>query len=358
MTVDATNLAATSLEELDYDGHSLTPHKRVPLGPDFQAELPKRLLEGTKSTCRSECELDSQRWLGERVWPIQGVNLMDLDECASRASDYQHSECFCECQGSIECVRLHIKEEREALKEELGDAFCLWGFDEMGETVADKWTNQEQSAFQKLVRSNPESFWNDLFEFFPTKCMADFVSYYFNVFVLRRRAIQNRVSPDNIDSDDDMMILEMDESDDDTLDSSEEVDHVPASENEEESSSMNWSAKDGLNTCLQNMEAVRDGSAESTLRAASLQDRVATIVKESSCDGCCGSSSVEYRNHAWEMLAWENKGHIDGTHCVIDQSDKEAWTTAPPLCSTQDDLISTKGMIEEFFGSETGEHPK
>ena len=57
------------------------------------------------------------------------------------------------------------------------------------------------------MRLNPASleknFWNYLPTCLPSKKIEDLVSYDFNVFVLRRRGIQNRVTPDNIDSDDD-----------------------------------------------------------------------------------------------------------------------------------------------------------
>ena len=39
-------------------------------------------------------------------------------------------------QGSMECVRLHVEEEREKLKEELGVSFSSWRFDDMGESVS------------------------------------------------------------------------------------------------------------------------------------------------------------------------------------------------------------------------------
>lgn len=341
-TLDAVNVAASSIEEIDCEGHILTPRKRVPLGPGFQAELPpKRLLA---DSCRSDCELDSLRWLGECVWPMQ-------EDDTVLEANHHHHECLCKFQDSLECVRLHIQEKREALKTELGGAFSTWGFDEMGEIVAEKWSREEQSAFQELVRRNPESFWHDLFEYFPTKCMTDFVSYYFNVFVLRRRAIQNRVNPDNIDSDDDEMVLDSDG--DSMVESSEEGGEDAASEDEGENGSMSWRVKDNPGKCLQGVEPL-----DSSERAASTHGRMASALKESSSDGCCGTSTVEDRSQSWELLAWDTRSHATSTHCVVEeQTDKEAWAS-PSLCSTQDELISTKGMMEEFFGSEGSEHSK
>lgn len=367
---DAISHTASSVEELDYEGNasSLTPRKRVPLGPDFQAELPDTVFPDTKRVCKSDCEVDSLRWLGECVWPKQEV------ECASRATN---QECYCEIQDTLECVRLHVKEKREALKVELGDAFFMWGFDEMGEVVAEKWTDVEQSAFQELVRKNPESFWHTLFQSFPAKCMSDFVSYYFNVFVLRRRAIQNRVAPDHIDSDDDEMVLDSDERDSDSMLESNEEDqsqlgYDAASEDEEENGSMSWPVKDGsvydklqggagLGKRLREVEATGgEESSESSLRAGSAQEQMTPALKESSSDCCCGTSNEEDRGPAlktWELLAWDHKSRANSNRCVIEPSEKEAWAS-PSLCTTQDELISTKGMMEEFFGSEVCEHPK
>ncbi|MCO5573288.1 hypothetical protein L7F22_027057 [Adiantum nelumboides] len=355
-TVDAVSLAASLGEDFDIEGHSITPRKRVPLGSDFQADIPSRFPPHSKTTCRSDCELDNLRWLGEQVWPMQETKSLGCHDFSLRAN---HSyECSCKFQDTLECVRLHIKEKREALKAELGDAFFIWGFDEMGEIVAEKWTDEEQSVFQELVRRNPESFWHDLFEYFPTKCMTDFVSYYFNVFVLRRRAIQNRINPANIDSDDDEMVLESDERDSDSMpESNEEVDQDAPSEDEEENGSMSWPVKGSLvGKCLQDVEIARGG--EFVESAGSTHEQNASSgLRESSSDGCCGTSNVEDRGQAWESLAWDTKSQGNSSHCVIEQSNKEGWTS-PSLCSTQDELISTKGMMEEFFGSEVSEHSK
>lgn len=115
--------------------------------------------------------------------------------------------CLCEDVESVECVRLHIDEERQRLRDEIGDAFTAWKFDEMGEVLADQWTKEEQHVYKTLVKLNPVSleknFWDQLPLAFPSKGMKELVSYYFNVFILRRRAMQNRLHGEKIDSDDD-----------------------------------------------------------------------------------------------------------------------------------------------------------
>ena len=59
-----------------------------------------------------------------------------------------------------------------------------------------------------MVRLKPPSlnkfFWDiQVLKFFPTKTREKLVSYYFNVFLVRCRTYQNRVTPKDIDSDDD-----------------------------------------------------------------------------------------------------------------------------------------------------------
>ncbi|KAJ6734803.1 DNA BINDING PROTEIN [Salix purpurea] len=77
----------------------------------------------------------------------------------------------------------------------------------MGEVIANKWTGEEEQAFHEVVLSNPVSlrknFWDHLPSTFPSRTKKELVSYYFNVFMLQKRADQNRFDPLNIDSDDD-----------------------------------------------------------------------------------------------------------------------------------------------------------
>ncbi|KAK4362281.1 hypothetical protein RND71_017522 [Anisodus tanguticus] len=99
------------------------PQKMVPIGPDFQAELPE--------------------------W------------CA-----YSNKDKPC-IEGSIRCVLLHIIEAREKLKLTLGEeAFVRLGFCDMGEVVAKKWSEEEEELFHEVVLSNPpplgKNFWNHL----------------------------------------------------------------------------------------------------------------------------------------------------------------------------------------------------
>ncbi|XP_059075991.1 uncharacterized protein LOC131079048 [Cryptomeria japonica] len=187
------------------------PRKRVRIGPEFQAKVPvwdgplkksPQLIGNGDSSF--EHYMDDSRWLLPPIWPMEYSDVVVNKE---RIGKGRSDGCFCALQGSIECVKLHIKDEREKLKKELGVSFSDWRFEDMGDTVSEKWSEEEKQKFSALVRLNPASleknFWNYLPTCLPAKKIEDLVSYYFNVFVLTRRGTQNRVEPYNIDSDDD-----------------------------------------------------------------------------------------------------------------------------------------------------------
>ncbi|KAG8653543.1 hypothetical protein MANES_05G032600v8 [Manihot esculenta] len=187
------------------DGDSSTKHsavdlpveKSIPLGPDFQAEIP----EWTGVIPESD-----PKWAGTRVWPPEKVDSRLIIEREPIGKGRQDS-CGCEVPKSVECVRFHNAERRLKVKRELGAGFLHWRFDKMGEDVKLSWTEAEERKFKAIVQLNPSSlgkcFWDEIFRTFPTREREDLVSYYFNVFLLQRRAQQNRVTPNNIDSDDD-----------------------------------------------------------------------------------------------------------------------------------------------------------
>ncbi|XP_057815086.2 uncharacterized protein LOC131028765 [Cryptomeria japonica] len=188
--------------------------KKVSIGPEFQAEIPPWSSDVCVSNSDSSnlmlsqaCHDDDRyphRLLGNCVWPLAGSNSELQDHCVGQGKS---TDCKCPDQNSIRCVKEHIEAEREKLKLKLGEAFSLLGFDDMGENVSEKWTRQEEETFWDIVSMNPVSlnknFWNYLSGAFPSRSKEELVSYYFNVFVLRRRALQNRIDPENIDSDDD-----------------------------------------------------------------------------------------------------------------------------------------------------------
>ncbi|KAJ8748897.1 hypothetical protein K2173_013330 [Erythroxylum novogranatense] len=175
----------------------------IPLGPDFQAEVP----EWTGVV--SETDI---KWLGTQIWPLEKVESKFIVERGVIGKGRQDS-CRCKVPKSTECVKLHATESKLRVKQELGIAFIQLGFNKMGEEVRLTWTKAEEKKFNTIVRSNPSCFWDEIVKSFPTKRLEDLVSYYYNVFLLERRAKQNRFSPGNINSDDD------DNDDDDSNDS-------------------------------------------------------------------------------------------------------------------------------------------
>ncbi|KAJ4952389.1 hypothetical protein NE237_029221 [Protea cynaroides] len=171
--------------------------KHVAVGPQFQAEVPD--WTGVPS------ESDS-KWLGTQVWPLVAGERDMLIEIYPIGKGRQDS-CGCRLPGSAECVRFHIAEKRMSLKVELRSAFHHWKFNYMGEEASLSWTLEEERRFEAIVKLNPPSldvsFWDQIYKCFPNKKRSDLVTYYFNVFLLRRRSYQNRETPNSIDSDDD-----------------------------------------------------------------------------------------------------------------------------------------------------------
>ncbi|RID51486.1 hypothetical protein BRARA_H02143 [Brassica rapa] len=116
--------------------------------------------------------------------------------------------CVCQDMGSIRCVRQHVKEAREDMVKVLGsEKFRDMGLCDMGEEVAQRWSDEDALLFHEVVYSYPatlgQNFWKHLEAVFLSRTKHEIVSYYFNVFVLRRRAAQNRSMILDIDSDDD-----------------------------------------------------------------------------------------------------------------------------------------------------------
>ncbi|XP_052193245.1 AT-rich interactive domain-containing protein 1 isoform X2 [Diospyros lotus] len=170
--------------------------KRVPVGPLFQANVP----EWSEEIYESD-----PRWLGLQVWPPKSKEHNRYVIERARIGRGRQDSCGCRHPGSVECVRFHISNKRMQVKIELGSAFHCWKFDMMGEEVALSWKKEDEQRFKEIVRSNPPSmdkcFWDELVRSFPSKAREDLVSYLFNVFILQRRAHQNRSPPCNIDSD-------------------------------------------------------------------------------------------------------------------------------------------------------------
>uniref|UniRef100_A0A1D1XPN2 AT-rich interactive domain-containing protein 2 n=1 Tax=Anthurium amnicola TaxID=1678845 RepID=A0A1D1XPN2_9ARAE len=179
--------------------------KRVPIGPAFQADIPE--WKGpSPETLVSDDDEDSNdsRRSGTQIWPMKG----DFQETTMQTTGKgKLNFCACPRPGSVSCVRYHISKSRLRLKWIFGEAFNSLGFDDMGEEVSNSWTLDEQRIFDALVKLNPlaenKSFWGPALKIFGSKNSRDIVSYYFNVFILRRMGIQTRLIGEAGDSDDD-----------------------------------------------------------------------------------------------------------------------------------------------------------
>ncbi|OIW18511.1 hypothetical protein TanjilG_13263 [Lupinus angustifolius] len=182
------------------------PHKLIPVGANHQADIPAWDSSATSRPRASDAVQDEaeERLMGTCIIPMPQMELSVHDDGVGKG----RTDCSCEDKGSVRCVRQHIIEAREKLVKTFGhEKFTDLGLSDMGEQVAAKWSAEEEQLFCEVVFNNPatlgRNFWNYLSIVFPLKTKREIVCYYFNVFMLRRRAEQNRNSFLNIDSDDD-----------------------------------------------------------------------------------------------------------------------------------------------------------
>lgn len=187
----------------------MSPRKPVPIGSDYQADIPECVKEQVRDQSGDAIDHDEGQVTGKCVIPMPDC---ETEVCKTGKG---RKECICLDKGSIRCVQQHIMENREDLFETIGYERCLnIGVCEMGEEVAGKLTEDEEDLFHEIVYSNPASldrdFWKHLKSAFPSRTMKELVSYYFNVFILRRRAVQNRSKSLDVDSDDDEWQVEYD----------------------------------------------------------------------------------------------------------------------------------------------------
>ncbi|XP_047178382.1 uncharacterized protein LOC124845346 [Vigna umbellata] len=193
-----------------------SPRKPVSVGANHQADVPAWDFLGASNRSNASASVSDtdftvgdreeteERLLGTCVIPLPQMELSSNDDEVGKG----RTECDCEDQGSMRCVRQHIAEERDKLVKTFGpEKFTELGFTNMGEQVAEKWSAEDEQLFHEVVFNNPASldknFWNYLSIAFPSRTKKEIVSYYFNVFMLRRRAEQNRNDLLNIDSDND-----------------------------------------------------------------------------------------------------------------------------------------------------------
>ncbi|GMH29749.1 hypothetical protein Nepgr_031592 [Nepenthes gracilis] len=164
--------------------------KHVSVGPHFQANIPD---------WSHVISLSDSKWLGTKIWPPENQN-QDPSTSVDPPGKGRPESCHCCAPDSVGCIRFHIAEKRMKLKLELGSAFYRWKFDRMGEEVSLSWSVEEEKRFEQATRHESPSLGKLCFS---NRGWKELVSYYFNVLIIRRRSYQNRVTPGNIDSDDD-----------------------------------------------------------------------------------------------------------------------------------------------------------
>lgn len=193
---------------LDYiqDGN---PRVVIPKGPRFQADIPDWTPQ-TKEETLKNYDADSSRWLGTKVWEPRNNSQVDKSRKTEVDMDAigkgRPDVCPCEIPGSVECIEMHIKDERKKLRCELGPAFWKWKFNEMGEDASKLWTVGEQKTFESIVKTHPisegKSFLKPAVESLPSQTHQSIVNYYFNVYLPRRMGMQIRSGCKTVDTDD------------------------------------------------------------------------------------------------------------------------------------------------------------
>ncbi|CAN6288081.1 unnamed protein product [Urochloa humidicola] len=175
----------------------------APIRPRGQADIP----EWTGKPSSPYDDPHALEFLGKPILLPKAGEDPDVGSIGKGRQD----DCNCQFPGSIACVRFHVTEKKMELKRELGSAFYEMGFHHMGEDLALTWTKDEERKFNTTIRGNlPSSrskynFWDKLLAVFRSKGREGLVSYYHNVFQVRRRAYQNRLTPKSPDSHEDSM---------------------------------------------------------------------------------------------------------------------------------------------------------
>ncbi|CAL0313635.1 unnamed protein product [Lupinus luteus] len=198
-----------------------SPRKLVPIGPNHQAVIPvwsgkvKKIPNlGMYNVGSPSSGLVPDHAAHDNEVRLMGTAVLPMPHSTVHYSSKGYkgvdgrSECNCLDQGSIRCVRQHVTEARENMRKSIGmENFINLGFCDMGEEIALKWSEEEEEIFHEVVYSNPatvgRNFWKHLSAAFPSRTNKEIVSFYFNVFILQRRAAQNRSRFLDIDSDDD-----------------------------------------------------------------------------------------------------------------------------------------------------------
>ncbi|KAJ9163551.1 hypothetical protein P3X46_023203 [Hevea brasiliensis] len=361
------------------------PRKAVPIGLNHQADIPEwSHYSETKpnSSGAPVATLDSNlvvreenvnRLMGTCVIPMPDLELTD-------GFGNVRIDCNCLDEGSIRCVRQHIVESREELKRLLGgERFEEMGFYDMGEEVADKWSEEEEQLYNEVVFSNPKSlgknFWDHLSAVFPSRSKKDIVCYYFNVFMLRRRAEQNRYDSVNIDSDDDEWLGGDDYNNNEFGMTEEDEDSVIESPVRQDVCTHNQNLKDDLHDAVDEnsyfawdrdntnfLETCPRISLDNCDSNSHLLDELPSdkkVDQEVQDDSCISSDTGVYSQGAevkvesdehWTCSFNELSCGSGGDH-VLEPFDVKVWDSGYMICpKSKVDFLPTCSMIDEVFG--------
>lgn len=375
-----------------------SPRKLACVGDNYQADIPAWDFSGPINTSNasngvSDSDITTgdgdeteKKLMGTCILPMPQMELSsnDDDEVGKGRTD-----CRCYDRGSMRCVRQHIAEEREKLIKTFGlEKFIELGFADMGEQVAAQWSAVDEQLFHEVVFNNPPSldrnFWNYLSIVFPSLTKKEIVSYYFNVFMLRRRAEQNRNDVLSIDSDNDEWqgsdgndIATREEDEDSAAESPVCHDHTFTNCHDNDLQDYDEYAAD--ETCGDNRTAdfakgssINDdsefGSAETHHSSGSppliqpqdqfvWQDPCDEKVKDDSCTSSETGVAVqeetkgntENGDHWCGNYNGVSNGYSQG--CVLEHCDAEVWDSGFVSCSKNKmDFLPTCNMIEEVFG--------
>ncbi|XVE56850.1 hypothetical protein DITRI_Ditri04bG0043700 [Diplodiscus trichospermus] len=373
------------------------PRKPVLVGPNYQADIPELGSQVARDTSNdtdvseTAAGRDENKLMGTCIIPMPSLESSAYDDKLGSG----RMNCSCEDKDSVRCVRQHILEAREELRKSLGqERFVELGFSDMGELVAEKWSEEEQHLFHKVVFSNPASlgrnFWDSLASVFPYQTKEEIVSYYFNVFMLRKRCEQNRYESMRIDSDNDEW-QGTDDFGDNEVEFSEDDDSVVESLVCQEDFIHHQIQENGL--CVFDEDAAVEtcdnhsidmGSGADAIRVSETyseklfgnygSDSIARVhekalkdaqgeqeereIQDDSCtssDTGAGAATQETHVNADNSDQWQhNFDGLDngGSHgYVLEQCDTKVWDAGYTTCQKNKiDFLPTCSMIEEVFG--------
>ncbi|GMN54247.1 hypothetical protein TIFTF001_023382 [Ficus carica] len=380
------------------------PRKTVPIGPDHQANVPPWVQQcANKISSPSHQSEEASKSEVEGGKMLMGACIISMPELASPAyADPKvgkgRTDCSCEDKGSYSCVRKHIAEAREELVKSLGaEKFKELGFCDMGEQVAERWSEEEEQTFHQVVFYNPFSmgrnFWDKLSSAFPSRTKKEIVSYYFNVFMLQKRAEQNRFDPAEIDSDNDEWQGTDDFGDNGVVISEEDGDDMVVESPVRGDDAGN--AKTQVDNLLECNEDVADDSCDGYVNLDSNAPKSPEIsetrseklsnygsghiiqprdgkgdqdVQDDSCTSSDkGAAAIRNQmesgngNHCLSSFSGlSNHSEFENGHCpsrLLEHCDAKDWDVGY-LSSSKGkfDFLPTCNMIEEVFGQETPNH--